>query len=104
MAGAVMYVMGRIFHVPESLMLCAPDERRGRLLLENVMEGGNFGKYHETRKQTVFSRWLNDRIRPFRYLNFDAYEALWHEYRYAMDFFRFVPKRIRFRRWFFKKS
>lgn len=47
-------------------MLCAPDARRGRQLMENVMEGGNFGKYSEAQKLPVFSRWLNDRLRPFR--------------------------------------
>lgn len=97
-AGAVMYVMGRIFHVPESLMLCAPDARRGRQLMENIMEGGNFGKYSGTGDLPVFRRWLNDRMRPFRRLVFDIPEALWHEWRYVVNFTRYIPKRIKYRK------
>ncbi len=98
MAGAVMYVMGRIFHVPESQMLCAPDARRGRQLMENVMEGGNFGKYSEVQNLPVFRRWLNDRMRPFRRFAFDIPEALWHEWRYVVNFTRYIPKRIKYRK------
>lgn len=98
MAGAVMYVMGSIFHVPESQMLCSPDARRGRQLMENVMEGGNFGKYSEVQNLPVFRRWLNDRMRPFRRFAFDIPEALWHEWRYVVNFTRYIPKRIKYRK------
>ena len=46
-AGAVMYVMREVFAMPEERMLCRPDEKRGRKLLEEILIGGNFGKYDE---------------------------------------------------------
>lgn len=97
-AQAVMWVMEQIFALPREQMLCTPDERRGRLLLENVMEGGNFGKYSEAQKLPVFSRWLNDRLRPFRRFAFDIPESLWHEGRYVVNFTRYIPKRIKYRK------
>jgi len=45
--GAVMYVMREVFAMPEERMLCRPDEKRGRKLLEEIMIGGNFGKFDE---------------------------------------------------------
>ena len=46
-AGAVMYVMREVFALPEERMLCRPDEKRGRKLLEEIMIGGNFGKFDD---------------------------------------------------------
>ncbi|MBO4446881.1 MAG: nucleotidyltransferase family protein [Bacteroidales bacterium] len=42
-AAAVMYLLGECFHLPEEKMLCAPDGKRGRFLLSEVMRSGNFG-------------------------------------------------------------
>ena len=46
-AGAVMYVMREVFVMPEERMLCRPDEKRGSKLLEEIMIGGNFGKFDD---------------------------------------------------------
>ena len=51
-AGAVMWVLGYLVYGEqfrdhgcrrEEWMICEPDERRGRFLLDEIMEGGNFG-------------------------------------------------------------
>lgn len=44
-AGAVMWVLGETMGLQRERMLVAPDERRGRVLLEEILNGGNFGKY-----------------------------------------------------------
>lgn len=47
-AGAVMYVLHEVFDLPEDKMIAPMDERRGRLLLEDVLRGGNFGQHDES--------------------------------------------------------
>lgn len=46
-AGAVMYVLHEVFDLPEDKMIAPMDERRGRLLLEDVLRGGNFGQHDD---------------------------------------------------------
>lgn len=46
-AGAVMYVMQEVFAMPRERMLWEPNEKRGKKLLEEIMMGGNFGKFDE---------------------------------------------------------
>ena len=43
-AGAVMYVMQRVFKLEERYMIAPVDEKRGRSLLREIAKGGNFGK------------------------------------------------------------
>lgn len=44
-AGAVMYVLREAFGLEEGLMPVAPDCARGERLLNEIMDGGNFGKH-----------------------------------------------------------
>ena len=46
-AKAVMWVLGNVLLLDKSRMVCAPDERRGKLLLQEMMAGGNFGHSDE---------------------------------------------------------
>ncbi len=63
-AGAVMYVLREVMGLDEKRMICAPDERRGRLLLEEIMAGGNFGHYDERNHFGQGALWHN--IQRFR--------------------------------------
>ena len=49
-AGAVMYVMREVFGLDERYMICPVDEERGRMLLEQVLQMGNFGHLDEKQK------------------------------------------------------
>lgn len=44
-AGAVMYVMHVALGLPEEKMIAPMDEKRGKLLLAEILNGGNFGKH-----------------------------------------------------------
>ena len=44
-AGAVMYVLHEALGLPEEKMIAPMDVKRGKLLLEEILQGGNFGKY-----------------------------------------------------------
>ena len=44
-AGAVMYVLHETLGLSEEKMIAPMDEKRGKLLLAEILNGGNFGKY-----------------------------------------------------------
>ncbi len=44
-AGAVMYVQHVVLGLPEDRMIAPMDERRGRMLMDEILRGGNFGQY-----------------------------------------------------------
>lgn len=44
-AGAVMYVLHETLGLPEEKMIVPMDEKRGKLLLAEILEGGNFGRH-----------------------------------------------------------
>lgn len=46
-AKAVMWVLGNVFLLDRNRMVCEPDEKRGKLLLHEIMAGGNFGHSDE---------------------------------------------------------
>lgn len=60
-AGAVMYVMREVFGIDERYMICPVDEKRGRMLLRQVMQTGNFG--HKDDKQKKLRSTTTGRVR-----------------------------------------
>mgnify|MGYP002724461134 FL=1 len=44
-AGAVMYVLHEVFALAEEKMIAPMDSKRGQLLLAEIIDGGNFGRY-----------------------------------------------------------
>ena len=44
---AVMFVMKAVFLMDDKYLLCSPSEKTGKYLLEEIIAGGNFGKFGE---------------------------------------------------------
>lgn len=45
--GAVMYIMKYVFGLEDKYLLVEPDELRGKILLKDILNGGNLGKSYE---------------------------------------------------------
>ena len=49
-AGGIMYIMQEVFGMPASRLIVPPNEKYGRLVLNEVLEAGNFGR-HDARNR-----------------------------------------------------
>ena len=87
-AGAMMWVLGYLVHgeggmvhgfKSDEWMICEPDERRGRVLLAEIMKGGNFGHYDaENQKANSAIKKNFQRIkRDMRMMRYFPSECLW---------------------------
>lgn len=83
-AGAVMWVLQEVFHLPDENLLTAPDRRRGEFLLREILRSGNFGQYDDRATgSNNGSDFVNFFVRTFRSLRFLRQypgEALWLPY------------------------
>lgn len=79
-ASALMWVLGRVFGLERDAMLWEPDEEDGKLLLSEVMTGGNFGRYNEEqndRKDKIgYSLWAVF-FRNLKLSRFDRGDWFW---------------------------
>lgn len=79
-AKAVMYVMKEVFWLPENKMIAPMDEKEGRFLLDEVMQGGNFGQYDDRMGNKVdeskVHRYFRMNIRNLRFVMHYPSEAI----------------------------
>ena len=67
-AAAVMWVLQRVFAMSDTLLICMPDSKRGKQLLYEIMQAGNFGQYDERGKKlkeksrAAHAVWKHNRI------------------------------------------
>ena len=78
-AGAVMYVMREVFHLEEQYMIAPVDEKRGLFLLEEMMLGGNFGRYDQrvSHQGNRLKQNLQRLRRDVRLMRYFPSECLW---------------------------
>lgn len=80
-AEAVMYVEQQVFELESEFLLCKPNEKYGKQLLNEIELSGNFGHYDErfqqvNRKNSWELYWHNVR-RNIMFFNFAQSEVLW---------------------------
>ena len=80
-AGAVMSVLRTVFDIDETLLLCEQNDKEGKSLLDEILRGGNFGKYDD-RNETIsvdnkLQHGLFNIKRNLRYLRHYPSEVLW---------------------------
>ena len=79
-AGAVMYVLHEALGISEEKMIVPMDEKRGKLLLAEILEGGNFGrhftKYGHFTKQGMAKKYFLKIWRNMHFVRFYPAEAL----------------------------
>lgn len=97
-AGALMWLLQTVFKLDRDLMLCEPDEFRGKWLLNHALEGGNFGRYGIEEKMNFVHRWFKKRIFIFDRVKFDFWEVLWCSLDYWPQFVKDIPLRIKLRK------
>ena len=96
-ASALMWVLREVLHLDEDLMLCQPDSYRGKWMMREMMEGGNFGKFAIRQGHSTLRRILEGRWRSLRMMPFDFWEMLSLESRFWKMVVKTLPTRIRYR-------
>ena len=94
-AAALMWVLERIIGLEKSKMICDPDERLGKKMLEDVILSGNFGFSKTWYGENFIWRWLKKKFRFFETFGFAPSEVMWHELDYWKFFLKSIPMRIR---------
>ena len=72
--GGAQYVLHVVFGLETDALLCAPDLKEGRLLMEEIETGGNFGQYdkrNNIKDETFAHRALRRLSRRWRMVRFD---------------------------------
>ena len=79
-AGAVMFVLHEVLGLSEDKMIVPVDEKRGRLLLAEILDGGNFGrhftKYGGFTHQSMGKKYFLKIWRSMHFVRFYPAEAL----------------------------
>ena len=88
-AGAVMYVLQTVFALEPEYLICPPDEKKGKLLLEEILEGGNFGFYDRRGDKRNLINKVKKRAHKFlRVFSLAPSEAVWSFLFFTRAFFQ----------------
>ena len=83
-ARGVMWIEKKFLGLEDKYLLVEPDERRGTVILKEMLEGGNFGHYDErykSRNKGYLARGVTDVYRLLKLATVFPSESLWKIYR-----------------------
>jgi len=72
-AAGVMWVLHYVLGLPKEYLLTAPNEKRGIMLIDEIVEGGNFGKYEKRYWNAGSGKWQRFIGRIARKMHFVRY-------------------------------
>ena len=78
-AKGVMWIEKKLFYLDENYFIVEPDEKIGKLILSEIISGGNFGRHddrYKTRKNSLIARGLTDVYRLFHFLPYFPLETM----------------------------
>ena len=90
MTSALMWILNREFCLREEEMITEPDEKLGRLLLNDICRGGNFGYHINYRSKRFLGQHLERRSRIAMLVQFGWSETLWAQWGYM----KYVARRV----------
>lgn len=78
-AAASMWIMQEVLGLAEQYLICEPDKKAGRFLLDEIMQAGNFGKFDKRLNNNRYKSriglmfiWLKHNLRLLRYFPIDV--------------------------------
>lgn len=78
-SGAIMWILATQLGMPKEWMIVAPDEKRGRFVLSEILQSGNFGKFDKRNRRFGHSRIgrnIQRIVRDLRLVRYFPSEAL----------------------------
>lgn len=78
-AGAIMWMLHEVLGLEEKYLIIPMDEKRGRMIVKDVFQGGNFGVYDKEniKANTRLKRNIQRIKRDFRLMKYYPSECLW---------------------------
>ena len=84
MAGGMMWLLKEKLGLPSDKLLCPPNERIGKMFLNEILQGGNFGKYDDRamggEQRTSMGHNLKVLFRDVRLFFYFPSECFWEPY------------------------
>lgn len=95
MAQALSYVFRELLDFDCGIK---PNSKTGKLLLRDIFESGNFGRYATSKDDTLITRWTKREIRSIRLARVAPSEFIWGELTIWGNIIKTIPTRIKNRR------
>ncbi len=81
-ARATMYVLQKVFKMPEKFLIAPPDKRQGEFLINEIMLSGNFGAFDNRISKKLYSnnpfvRFIYKTKRNIRFLKYHPLEIMY---------------------------